>query len=127
MLPLNHHLLFILFLLTICCKKYHARDECRLQASSPFGDIIKSRHVKGLLSLVRSHTACFTRPNRRACSQAKSNDNTTFLRFQGCSLVASLLEGEMLSKVCKTVESLSQCYRRQEPCNSWIMKWILKA
>ena len=47
MLPWNHHLLFILFLWTICCKKYHTKGECSLQVSSPFGDIVKSRRARG--------------------------------------------------------------------------------
>ena len=55
-----------------------------LRESSPFEDIVKSRHARGEAkegewarerlrrSLARSRAACFDRPNRRAWSQATS-------------------------------------------------------
>ena len=41
-----------------------------LRASSPFGDIVKSRRARGMREETRSRAACFARLNKRACSQA---------------------------------------------------------
>ena len=43
-----------------------------LRASSPFGDIVKSRHARGDTKAGPLAASPLSRPNRRACSKAKS-------------------------------------------------------
>ena len=68
-----------------------------LRASSPFGDILKSRRASGTLeetrkrragassrlwrSLARSRAACFARLNRRACSQTTESQKPSFSKW----------------------------------------------
>ena len=68
-----------------------------LRASSPFGDIVKSRRASGTReetrkrragassrlwrSPARSRAACFARPNRRACSQTTESQKPSFSKW----------------------------------------------
>ena len=70
------------YLWEISCESSHPlRKYCSLRPSSPFEDIVKNRPTRGTRENTRKRTLAaspLARPNRRACSQARTIDGCLF-------------------------------------------------